>query len=87
MPTYDYTCSECEHTFDAILKICDRNLPAADPCPVCGKTGHVTLTLCAPSLVSPLRIDGLRKPSSQFKERMSQIKQGLKRTGKHIKDY
>ena len=87
MPTYDYVCSSCEHTFDQILKIDDRNLPETKPCPNCNKNGTVSLTLSAPSLVCPLRIDGLKKPSSQFKDRIGQIKKSLGRHGKNLKDY
>jgi putative FmdB family regulatory protein len=87
MPTYDYVCSSCEHTFDELLKIDDRNLPETQPCPVCNKIGTVSLKLSSPSLVSPFRVDGLKKPSSQFKDRISQIKSKLGRHGKNLKDY
>ena len=32
MPTYDYKCSECGHTFEESLKIADRDAPTALPC-------------------------------------------------------
>ena len=32
MPTYDYQCSECGHTFEETLKIADRNAPCETPC-------------------------------------------------------
>ena len=32
MPTYDYKCSECGHTFEEILKIADRDAPTELPC-------------------------------------------------------
>ena len=32
MPTYDYKCSECGHTFEEILKIADRDAPCETPC-------------------------------------------------------
>lgn len=86
MPTYDYTCSECNHTFERITRIDSRLDAEAEPCPSCGKTSCVVLTLNAPSLVSPFRIEGLVKPKGDFKERMQQIKKlsGRKNT---IKDY
>lgn len=77
MPTYDYMCSECEHHFEKILKIDDRNLPESECCPNCGKEKTVSLTITTSALVSPFRVDGLKKPSSQFTERMNQIKHGL----------
>ena len=87
MPTYDYTCSECGATFEEILRIEDRNQPTECPCPSCNKLNCVLLTLCAPSLVSPFRIDGLKQPSGQFKDRMAQIKHGLRHTKHNLKDY
>lgn len=38
MPTYDYQCNACEHTFDAYSSISARDEPCAEPCPECGKS-------------------------------------------------
>ena len=32
MPTYDYRCEKCGHTFEEALKIADRNAPTESPC-------------------------------------------------------
>ena len=32
MPTYDYRCEECGHTFEESLKIADREIPTTSPC-------------------------------------------------------
>ena len=32
MPTYDYECKKCGHTFEETLKISDRNAPTESPC-------------------------------------------------------
>ena len=86
MPTYDYVCSECNFTFEKILKIDDRVTPTREPCPNCQTKNCITIALAAPSLMNPLRVDGLVKPPGQFRERMQQIKKssGRKNT---IKDY
>lgn len=86
MPTYDYTCSKCGHTFEKICRIDSRLDAEQEPCPSCNTESSVNLTLNAPSLVSPFRVDGLVKPKGDFRERMKQIKQtsGKKNT---IKDY
>ncbi len=34
MPTYDYACDSCNHTFEAFQKMSDSPL---DTCPECGK--------------------------------------------------
>ena len=32
MPTYDYKCEKCGHTFEEDFKIADRNIPTESPC-------------------------------------------------------
>ena len=32
MPTYDYKCEKCGHTFEEDFKIVDRNIPTESPC-------------------------------------------------------
>lgn len=86
MPTYDYACAKCDHRFEKLLKIEDRELPMKEPCPNCLRKDCVSLSISAPSLVSPFRVDGLKKPATQFKERMQQIKKTSGR-GNTIKDY
>jgi len=44
MPTYDYQCSECGHTFEETLKIADRNTPTELPCEQ--KIGHGHIHKC-----------------------------------------
>ena len=57
MPTYDYKCERCEHTFEEDLKISDRKIPTESPCeqrvlgliqasPICG--GEVKQIIAAP---------------------------------------
>ncbi len=36
MPTYDYKCEKCDHTFEESLKIVDRGAPTESPCSECG---------------------------------------------------
>ena len=38
MPTYDYKCEKCGHTFEEDLKIADRKIPTEERCrfPTCG---------------------------------------------------
>ena len=38
MPTYDYKCEKCGHTFEEDLKIADRKIPTEEQCrfPTCG---------------------------------------------------
>ncbi len=41
MPTYDYACDDCGHTFEAFQKMSD---PVLTECPVCGKHVHRVLS-------------------------------------------
>ena len=36
MPTYDYKCEKCDHTFEESLKIADRSALTESPCSECG---------------------------------------------------
>ena len=54
MPTYDYRCEKCDHTFEESLKVVDRGVPTESPCerllhraaPICG--GEVKQMVAAP---------------------------------------
>lgn len=86
MPTYDYQCSKCEHSFDKILKMSERETPTKEKCPNCESENTVSqIIVSASSLVSPLSVDGLIRPRGDFRERMKQIKH-INR-GSTIKDY
>ena len=37
MPNYGFICEKCNHSFDEILTINDRELPLSKPCPSCKK--------------------------------------------------
>jgi len=87
MPTYDYICASCNFTFDKLLKIDERDTPTKTPCPNCNANNSITLAISAPSLLSPFRVDGLKKPSGAFKDRMAQIKKGLGKTKHNLRDH
>ena len=38
MPNYDYYCDACQHTFDDIQTMDNRDVPTKEPCPRCNKT-------------------------------------------------
>jgi putative FmdB family regulatory protein len=37
MPNYGFICENCNHTFDSLLSIDDRDAPSKSPCPGCKK--------------------------------------------------
>lgn len=87
MPMYSYGCQKCQHQFTKMLKIDDRQEPVLNPCPNCSESNGIELIIEAPSLLSPFRVDGLKKPPTQFKERMRQIKANMGRTKHTLKDH
>lgn len=75
MPLYDYHCINCDHTFEEAHTVDDRALPTHSSCPICNHN-TIEILIGAPSLVDPIRI-GVKKPTSQFVERMKHIKKRL----------
>ncbi len=37
MPIYEYKCEKCEHVFDEVLSVSNRDKPISEPCPECGE--------------------------------------------------
>lgn len=60
MPTYDYQCSVCEHHFEKVLTISEKDKPTKQKCPECGKK-KVKKLITAPLVCDPMRIDAARK--------------------------
>lgn len=77
MPTYDYECKECGHVVEKMLRMADREDPIKAPCENCKKEGTVFQKICAVARAG-FNVLGNHKPGTDFKERMKQIKQGLK---------
>lgn len=72
MPTYDYQCSECGHSFEKRQKISDRYKPTEEPCEQC--SGVVKMKVGFPIIVS-----GVKGPNSApdgFKDVLREIKKG-----------
>ena len=41
MPVYGFICGKCNHSFDEVLRIDDREIPLNKPCPSCKKKKSV----------------------------------------------
>lgn len=54
MPLYDYSCLQCEHTFEKHLKIAECDIPCEACCPSCQTDGTITKDVCAPGLTNPV---------------------------------
>lgn len=68
MPTYDYSCSECNGTFEKILSISRMNEPLEQPCPKCSKEGCITKLVGAPAMVRDTP-----RPDAGFREVLQKI--------------
>lgn len=77
MPLYDYSCSDCEHTFTKNLRMAENKKPESEPCPSCGKSNTISQQLLsAPALGNSINM-GLRKHDSGFKEVMEKMHAGV----------
>lgn len=50
MPTYDYLCTQCEHTWEACYCIAERNTPLTAACPQCATVDTVVKVAAAPGV-------------------------------------
>jgi len=75
MPNYAFKCEKCEHTFDEMLSLSNRDEPLKKPCPKCNKKkivrdwGASTPSLAMDATLTPQKVVG-----SQFKEVIDKIK-------------
>jgi len=77
MPTYDYKCEKCGHTFEEDLKIADRKIPTEEQCrfPTCG--GEVTQIIAVPGFAyDNIKTRHSVKPAAvgQLEDRLKDIK-------------
>lgn len=75
MPNYAFKCEKCEHTFDEILNLNDRDTPTKKPCPNCKKKKVIRdWQASAPSLAMDATLTPHKVVGSQFKEVIDKIK-------------
>lgn len=74
MPLYLYNCSECENTFEKLLKMSDMEKPLSEDCPTCESTGTITQEITHAALGDPVTM-GHKRPDAGFGEVLSKIKQ------------
>jgi putative FmdB family regulatory protein len=72
MPTYDYQCGKCKHTFEQSSRIADRKDPEKKPCPKCGKKKVKQAILQVTNVGDPLAF-GKQKFPVGWKERLQSI--------------
>jgi putative FmdB family regulatory protein len=78
MPVYGFICDKCEHTFDELLNISEREKPIGLPCPSCKKKSvrrsydGFTQTVGSDTTLTPNKATG-----GQWNEMMNRMKKGL----------
>ena len=75
MPTYTYSCSRCEHTFDQVLSMDDRKIPEQNPCPECKGEETVIQRIGAPKIVTSTG-SMLGKAGSEWRDVLKKVKSG-----------
>lgn len=75
MPTYEYKCFACDHTFEQFLTLSERKTPTKKACPSCSlkKVKQVVLSVPGAAVDTSHRIDG--KATGQFKDIMQKVSQ------------
>lgn len=73
MPIYEYRCSNCDHTFEDMLSIADREKPLKKACPGCGKKKVARDFLGVPVMGADAKI----KPGRDWKELTAKMKKGI----------
>ena len=69
MPIYEYKCEKCEHIFDEILSVSNRDKPMSEPCPECGEESVKKLVS-----VTTMGVDMKLKPPGWFQDKLSNMK-------------
>lgn len=73
MPTYDFKCDKCRHSFESYRSISERDAPCHLPCPSCGKKSIQRVYESAPAAA----VDTTLSPGSDFREVMNKVKRGV----------
>jgi hypothetical protein len=79
MPNYGFVCDKCDHSFDRLLSIADREQPLKEKCPSCGKKKGVrrqydsySQTVSSDATLTPNKATG-----GKWNELMGRMKKGL----------
>jgi len=75
MPNYAFKCEKCDHSFDEMLSLSDRDVPTTKPCPNCKKKKVIRdWSASKPSLAMDATLTPSKVVGSQFKEVIDRMK-------------
>ena len=78
MPNYGFICNGCNHTFDMLLSISDRDNPLKENCPSCGqKKVNKDYGSMKQSLSSDHNLNPNTATGGKWNELMSRMKNGI----------
>jgi putative FmdB family regulatory protein len=73
MPTYEYTCTKCTHSWDEFHSVADRDLPLEGKCAKCKKKS-IARAFTTPPVTG---VDATVGPGADFRELTKKIGAGL----------
>lgn len=82
MPNYEYQCRRCNHQWEDIQTISNRDRPLEHPCPQCGELEVERGWNHAPTM----GVDASVKPTGAFKERMEIMRSKLGRYNPRVRE-
>ena len=78
MPVYGFICNKCQHQFDELLSMGEREKPLSKPCPKCKKKSisrsfdGFSQSIGSDSTLTPNKVTG-----GQWNELMGRMKKGV----------
>ena len=78
MPNYGFICEGCNHSFDKLLSIQDRELPLNESCPQCGENKIIKdFGSMRQSLTADTNLNANTATGGRWNELMTRMKGGL----------
>jgi len=78
MPNYGFVCDGCQHAFDTILSISDREIPLSKSCPNCKKKKiRRQYDSFAQPIGSDATLNANKATGGKWNELMGRMKKGL----------
>jgi putative FmdB family regulatory protein len=78
MPNYGFICEGCDHSFDMLLSISDREKPLKEKCPSCGKKKvSKDYGTMRQALSSDATLNANKATGGKWNELMKRMKNGI----------
>jgi len=78
MPTYNYECTKCNHLFEQVETISNRNAPCEKPCPSCKEMGvEKSWVGQTPGLAADTTLTANKATGGAWNELMTKMKRGM----------